>query len=201
MTPVEQGKIILFHRQCIARHAQDSTLALGWKNQHSQDTRFAILASLGDVQNSTVLDVGCGHGDLKAWLDRHSSDFSYVGIDLMPEFIAVAQQRFAAAANTVFYQVDFSQMPLPQLDYVFASGALSYRNKQADFARDMIKKLHDAARCGLGFNMLDKAHFQGHPLLTAYDRDEIVAYCRSLPGETEVISGYQEDDFTVLIRK
>ena len=44
-----------------------------------------------------VFDLGCGYGDLKTYLNQKFSDFTYIGIDQMPEFIAVAQERFKKA--------------------------------------------------------------------------------------------------------
>jgi trans-aconitate methyltransferase len=36
--------------------------------------------------------IGCGYGDLKQYLDQSFSDFTYIGIDQMPEFISEAKK-------------------------------------------------------------------------------------------------------------
>ncbi|WP_248794680.1 class I SAM-dependent methyltransferase [Pseudomonas sp. MWU13-2105] len=202
---IEKATLMHFHRHRIAEHSRGSTKALGWKDQHSQDARFAVLARIGPLQGCTVLDVGCGHGDLKAYLDRIAPDAAalgaYIGVDLLPEFIETAQARFSGQDNVAFYQCDFSQLILPEVDYVFASGALSYRSTEVDYYQRMIAKFYQAARHGLAFNMLDAALFPEHPLLVGHDRAGVLAYCQSLSGNVEVVDGYRVDDFTLLMWK
>lgn len=201
MNLIEKATVIHFHRHRIAQYQAGSSMALGWKNQHSQDARFAALMPIGNMQGCTVLDIGCGYGDFKAYLDHHATDYSYTGIDMMPEFIDAAQARYADHGNAAFYQCDFTQQTLPEVDYVFASGALSYRSENPDFFLAMIDKLHRAARCGLAFNMLDAAYFPSHPLLVGHDRATVLDFCQNLSAQVELVSGYLSDDFTILLRK
>ena len=74
-----------------------------------------------------ILDVGCGYGDLKGYLDKRFSGFTYVGIDQMPEFINRAREQYKDRPDTYFFQTDFTVVDFPKVDYVMASGALGYR--------------------------------------------------------------------------
>jgi hypothetical protein len=47
--------------------------------------------------------------------------------------------------------------------------------------------------------MLDKKHFPQHNLLVGHDRDEILTLCQALSPRVDCLSGYLEDDFTVLM--
>lgn len=199
MNLIEKATVMHYHRHRIAEFALGSARALGWRNQLSQDTRFEVMATIGELHARSVLDVGCGHGDLKAYLDQFAQDYDYIGIDQMPEFINDARQRYAGYANAAFFQSDFSQQELPQVDYVIASGALGYHCAQPDFYLAMIAKFYTAARVGLGFNMLDARTFAAHDLLVGHDRDAVLEFCQGLSPKVRLVTDYLADDFTIFM--
>lgn len=199
MNLIEKATVMHYHRHRIAEFELGSAKSLGWRNQLSQDARFDAMAKIGDLHGRSVLDIGCGHGDLKAYFDQDYSDYDYIGIDQMPEFIAEARERFVGHKNGTFFQSDFSQQDLPEVDYVIASGALGYRCQQPDFYLNMIRKFYQSARIGLGFNMLDKQRFPEHDLLVGHDRDAVLAFCKTLSSNVQLITDYLDDDFTIFI--
>ena len=201
MNLIEKATIIHYHRHRIESYSNEMPEALGWKTEDSQIKRFEALSTVGDLKDCTVLDVGCGYGDLKTYLDQKFSDFIYTGIDQMPEFIAAAQERFKDCPNTYFYQTDFTTVALPTVDYVFASGALSYRCADPDFYTRMIRKMFEVATRALVFNMLDSACFPEHRLLVGHDCDEITAFCHYLSSNVRVDKAYQQDYFTMFLYK
>lgn len=141
MNLIEKATILHYHRHRIGQFQQGTVEALGWRNMNSQQLRFQALVKVGNLNGAKILDIGCGYGDLKAFLDSHFSDFDYTGIDQMPEFIAEARKRYDGQARTTFFQTDFSTAELPRVDYVIASGVLGYRCKNENFYTDMICKL------------------------------------------------------------
>lgn len=68
-----------------------------------------------------VLDVGCGTGDLLAFLPP---DVTYVGVDIAPTAVETAQRRFAERPNSYFFCADFRgwQCPVGDLDGVIWAG-------------------------------------------------------------------------------
>ncbi|MGZ0020530.1 class I SAM-dependent methyltransferase [Nitrosomonas sp. wSCUT-2] len=199
MNLIEKATILHYHRHRIGQFQPGTVEALGWRSKNSQQLRFQALMKVGNLNGAMILDIGCGYGDLKAFLDLHFSDFDYTGIDQMPEFIAEARKRYEGIERTTFYQTDFSTAVLPQVDYVIASGVLGYRCKDENFYTGMICKLYNSAGIALAFNMLDKSRFPHHDLLVGHDRDEILAFCRVLSPRVECFDDYLEDDFTVLM--
>jgi len=199
MDLIEKATIVHYHRHRIRTFAGGTPEALGWRERASQIRRFEVLAGVGDLTGRSVLDVGCGHADLKAFLDRRFTGFEYLGIDQMPEFVAEARDRYRGRADTTIVRADFTTAPLPRADYVLASGALGYRCQDPDFTPRMIRKMAEAARRAVAFNMLRREAFPEHPLLVGHDRDRVAAFCRELSPEVRVIEGYLEDDFTVFL--
>lgn len=199
MDLIEKATILHYHRHRIGQFQPGTVEALGWRNMNSQQLRFQTLIKAGNLNGATILDIGCGYGDLKAFLDLHFSGFDYTGIDQMPEFITEARRRYDGHARTVFFQTDFSTAALPQFDYVFASGVLGYRCNNESFYTGMICKLYDSAGIALAFNMLDKNRFPPHDLLVGHDREAVLAFCRELSPRVGCFDDYLEDDFTVLM--
>ena len=201
MDLIEKATIIHYHRSRIEVFGGGSTEALGWRRPESQTKRFDVLSQVGDLSGCSVLDIGCGYGDLKSYLDQRFSSFVYFGIDQMPEFIADAKERYKDSADTHFFQTDFSTVELPSVDYVLASGALGYRSDDPDFHMNAVRKLYESATQALAFNMLDADRFPEHPLLTGHNVDETVRQCQELCPNVQVIQGYLDDDFTVFLRR
>ena len=200
MDIIEKATVIHYHRHRIRTYSEGTAKALGWRGPESQTRRFEVLAGVGDLRGCSVLDVGCGHADLKAFLDRTAPDVTYLGLDQMPEFVTEAQARYQDDPRATILQADFTTATLPEVDYVLASGALAYRCSDPEFHLRMIERMWTVARRALGFNMLRKEVFPEHPLLVGHDLDQVVAFCKGLSGDVEVVEGYLDDDFTVFVR-
>ncbi len=200
MNPIDRATILHYHRQRIAEFGT-GTQALGWRGEPSQRKRFEVIAAAADFSGATVLDVGCGLGDLKAYLDERFEGVRYLGVDQMPEFIAAASQRYAQCPRTALYCADFSTAQLPMSDVVVASGALGYRSAEPDFHFHMIRRMWAVCARVLVFNCLDAGRFAAHPLLVGRDVDEVLGLCQALAADVELVQGYLADDFTVVMRR
>jgi SAM-dependent methyltransferase len=196
---IDRARIIQYHRERLNLFGTSTSKSLGWKSDDSQLKRFEVINSMADFNRASVLDVGCGYGDLKAFLDKSFSGFTYIGIDQMPEFIEKAKATYASSANTFFHMADFTNLIFPKVDYVIASGALGYRSSKENFHMDMIKKMFIACSKAMVFNMLDATVFLEHPLLTGHHFEEVFGFCSSLTSHIEVVRGYLPDDFTIFM--
>ena len=169
MELIEKATIMHYHRHRIKAFNPGTVKSLGWKGDDSQQKRFEVLAEVADLNGASVLDLGCGQGDLKGFLDNRFSAFRYIGIDQMPEFITEAAHRYGQLPDTRFYQRDFSTAALPPVEYVIACGALGYRCAKPNWFNEMIAKMYASASRALAFNMLDVVTFPDHPLLVGHD--------------------------------
>jgi len=198
MELIDAARICLFHKAQIQDFGEGTVEALGWKSEQSQVERFKVLAQIGNMNNRSVLDVGCGHGDLKAFLDKQYRGIHYSGIDQMASFLHIACKRFGELPYTTFYLGDYTTAELPVADYVLICGALSYCNSDPDFIFKMIHKLFAGSQIALGFNLLGKTEQKGG-LLMSYNSGIIMDYCKTLSANVELKEGYYEDDFTVFV--
>lgn len=194
----EKANIITYHRQ---RPGADDFYKLGYRSTDSQILRFQGLLHWGNFSDSTILDLGCGYGDLKLFLDQHAQNFTYLGLDFIKEFIVRAQERYGNLANTHFLQSDFLNAGLPEVDIIVASGSLNYRSTNPYHPWECINRMWEAANKGIAFNLLDANYFENDTILCGYDRVKVLSFCKYLDPDTQIFSGYLPDDFTVLMRK
>jgi len=195
---VDRSAIYRYHRERIQMFGKGTSSALGWKSDENQYARFEILSQIGDMNGLSVLDVGCGHGDLRDFLGKKYPELRYAGIDQMEEFLDIAIARYAHLPDTAFYLGDCWNAELPNMDYVLASGFLAYRNSKTNFIFEMIDKLFGSARLGLGFNLLRNVNDPNN-LLVNYNPQTILEYCKTLTPKVVLRQDYAEDDFTVFM--
>lgn len=195
---VDRSVIYRFHHERIEMFGKGTSGALGWKSDQNQGIRFEILSQIGDMNELSVLDVGCGHGDLRPYLGKKYPDLRYAGIDQMEEFLDVATERYGSLPNTTFYLGDCWSAKLPNMDYILASGFLAYRNSQPDFIYKMIERLFASCRLGFGFNLLKNVK-DPEGILVNYDPKDILNYCKQLTPKVVLRDGYAADDFTIFM--
>lgn len=198
MNLLEKARVQAFHR---ARFGAPPLTELGYRNADSQLLRFETLCQWGDMSGALILDLGCGHGDLRPFVAARYAATQYLGVDFLKEFIAVAQERHGHWPDTQFLQADFLSVGLPEVDIAIASGSLNYRSDNALHPWQAISRMWECARRGVAFNLLDARHFAADEVLCGYDPDEVLAFCRQLDPAAELITGYLRDDMTVLMRR
>ncbi|PXY46804.1 class I SAM-dependent methyltransferase [Flavobacterium hydrophilum] len=189
-----------FHEDKIEKYGSESAQSLAWFSEEDQLKRFEILAQIGDLNDCSVLDIGCGNGDLCYYLSQHFTNVSYHGIDMIPAFLDNAIEKTKDFPDTTFYLGDFMQGQLTVVDYVFVSGSLNYKNSDPDFIFKVIAHLYAHCNIALGFNLLSKT-VNPDGILMAYSPKTITDFCITLSNTVVVKENYVEGDFTVMVYK
>lgn len=201
MNLIERATVLHYHRHRLATHGAGTAEALGWRGADSQQRRFEVVAAAVDAEGRDVLDLGCGTGDLLAFLRQRTRTLRYLGIDQQPEFVDAARLRFAGVPDAAFALAYFDAATLPRADIVVASGALGYRTADPLWLFNTVARMWLAARDCLVFNVLDARHFPVHPLLVGHDVDRVEAFCRTLAPSVDRVTGYLADDVTLVMRR
>jgi SAM-dependent methyltransferase len=157
----EERKVLDFYAQRWGQYGYD-TRSLGIGSRESQEVRFDVLTQIGDLQNASVLDVGCGFGDLRAFLKKKGIVVRYTGLDLQPAFIEEARRRHPGGE---FFCADVERFDPPQPpDYVLISGTFNvkFREDQEAWVFRILHRLFGLAQRGVGINMLSTYYDPGH---------------------------------------
>jgi len=195
--PVEVAYIIKYHKDLISQYPHDDNLTMGWAGD-SQNVRFKILSEIDDLNNKSILDVGCGNAKLYDYLVQLYPTIRYVGLDLLDEFLNNATQRLKNTKDVNFYQGNFMSEQLPLLDYYLVSGALNYKNSNPLYIFQSIQHLFNSARFGLGFNLLSIAP-KNQQIAVAYNKQMIFEFCKMLTPKCKLIDDYLENDYTIFL--
>ncbi|WP_045396017.1 class I SAM-dependent methyltransferase [Vibrio campbellii] len=198
---LDRLRIAHYHRKRYKQFGADKARTLGWQDTFSQITRFEALCRDLHLDGASILDVGCGYGDLLAFIEQAGHRPSvYVGIDQQRRFIADSRRRLFQTENQ-FMRGDFSKLILPRVDYVVASGSLNYQSTNPNHTVEMIDKMYHAANLACAFNLLDEAKLPSMRMLESHNKEGILRYCKLLSERSYLIEGYSDHDFTVVMPK
>jgi 2-polyprenyl-3-methyl-5-hydroxy-6-metoxy-1,4-benzoquinol methylase len=87
----DRAEVSHFFNESLRQYGYDPQ-SLGWI-PGTQEARFRVLTAIGDLEGCSVLDVGCGFGDLYEYLCRNGVNVDYTGVDLSPDLLEIARQR------------------------------------------------------------------------------------------------------------
>ncbi len=198
MEAEQRRRILCAHRDSLRRYGY-SPWALYWSNREVQERRFQVLFEAGIQPGQSLLDVGCGFGDLAAWLERQGCPVDYTGIDLSPDLLAEGRRRHPGLRLLEGDLFDLDPAPRA-FDWVVLSGTLN-RDLGDDgaYARRLILRMWDACRLGIAFNLLDARH---EPTASRWDMqsfhpEEILTLVRRFAPRVELRDGYLDNDFTI----
>jgi SAM-dependent methyltransferase len=171
--------------------------ALGWGDKGRSQLRFMILTSQWDFSAASVLDFGCGFGDLYAYIAKQqASTFDYLGIDINPSLIEVARKRYPSTNFEVLNILETDD--IPQFDYVLASGTFNAKlENNVEFIESCMTRMAKIARKGIAFNFLsNKVDYQSDITFHA-DPSEILNLFYRFSKNVVLRNDYMPFEFTV----
>lgn len=169
--------------------------SLGWGSQESQYIRFKYLLNIDDLMGKSILDVGCGLGDMYLYLQEHNISVDYTGLDITPKMLEKARSRFPGVK---FIANDLLNNPIDkEYDYLLASGIFTYINNDISFMKHMIRSMFSCCKKGLAFNLLSTFSIDRDPLEFQGEPTEVLAFAFTLTKKVKIDHSYLPHDFTV----
>ena len=168
------------HYQRLWGQFGDSPQAVQHCDRPSQYRRFELLTEGMPGRAVSVIDLGCGLGHLTEFLLDRKPEVSYLGLDLVPEFIEQARARFANRPNVAFQLFDMARDPLPRgYDFVMVCGVFNNRREDNQaFMRRVLAEMFRAATHGIAFNALSTYVEYQDPELSYSDPLEVFDFCK-----------------------
>jgi ubiquinone/menaquinone biosynthesis C-methylase UbiE len=124
MDPYAKDKLLSFYNFHLKKFG-DRPEALRWTPQ-GQLKRYHMLADIApaeELNNSTVLDYGCGTGDFYRFLKRRGIQVKYTGVDINENFIALAEKKYPECTFRVMNADDDAFEGF--FDYIFICGVFN----------------------------------------------------------------------------
>ena len=183
--------------------SSDSASAQLWASKNAQDVRFDQILLDVNFDNKSILDVGCGFGDILVPLAKIATNFRYTGVDMTPSMIKNAKQNHP---DNEFIVGDYFAHPLSELfDVIMCSGALNSNFENPfTYRTEALKTMFDHAREAVVFNMSgnhpqpdNKESFGVYYI----DSLKILEFCLSLTSKVIFRHHYHSKDFTIVMFK
>ena len=182
-----------FYTAAIKKHGENAK-GVHWNGVHSQETRFKVLLSCIKDENFSLVDAGCGFGDLYFYLQERDVNFSsYTGLDLCDSMVSISKEK----TSQEIFKCDICRDVLPQADYYICSGAMNILTRFDTYL--FIRNCYEACTKGFVFNLLmgeDDSLVYNHFL-----PQELQALFEELGAEVSIIKGYLAHDFTAFLKK
>jgi len=173
-----------------------------WADAESQRLRFAVLADNVPLDGRSLLDVGCGTGDLWDFLARRALSVDYTGVDIVDAVVEEARRRHPGVR---FVCADvFSADPFDgaHFDVAFCSGTFNLDlGNNREFLPAALKRLFEVSTRYVVFNLLHHRARRRYEHCVYHDPEEATALVRPFGCDTRVVDDYLPNDFTVICKK
>jgi len=166
MTGAEKDKAIAYFESLYKQYGVDEK-SLGW-SKNKQNIRFEQVFKHIKESTISVLDVGCGFGDMYSYLEQSEKyvRLEYCGIDIMNSFLDVAKEKHSNN-NTEFVCTGLLEYePNRTWDWVVECGLFGLNvygdeEKMYEYIEKSMQKAFLLADKGISFNFLsDKVDFR-----------------------------------------
>jgi 2-polyprenyl-3-methyl-5-hydroxy-6-metoxy-1,4-benzoquinol methylase len=209
----DHPRMIKYYEDLLEKHG-DHWSALDWKSGDSQQLRFEVLSDIfvmaEKTANFSLLDVGCGFGDLYHYLSQKKVRCDYTGYDIAPRIIETAQHKYPKAG---FEVKDILKDANPrQFDFVLCCGALNISFEEAPehltFIRSMLLRMFELCKIGVGVNFLSSQAIyylpegsERQPQYFYAKPEDILGFAKGMTSRFIVRHDYHPGDFTVYLFK
>lgn len=177
---------------------------LGWESEKAQQLRFDMLLDSVSLEGKTLLDIGCGMGNLLEYLQSKGINVKYTGVDILKSMIDCVEIKklYGKFCCTDIFDDDLFEGH--SFDIVYTSGIfnLNLDNNQ-EFLLKAMKKMFELAKEAVVFNLLHKDSPDREGKYFYYDPEEAKHLLKNIPGIKKVIikEQYLNNDFTVICYK
>lgn len=174
---------------------------LDWESEDAQTRRFAVLTEEVPLNGKSLLDVGCGLGDLDTFLISRDIAVDYTGVDILQDMIDCAKRKHPQKDFRCINLFDTEHELDRQYDIVFTSGIfnLNLGNNEVFFQKAM-EVFFALAGEMVVFNMLHEKSPDPDPTYYYTHPDKIRRYLERFEADVRIVEGYLPNDFTVICK-
>lgn len=145
-----QNAIDEFHSNLLGKSKEGFFLS-GWSSHESQKRRFEALVRASQFKSGSVVDYGCGTGDLVAFLKQSHCVVDYRGLDQSRQMVEFATIRH----GPFFDHIKLDETTFDPVDYVFVSGIFQFRDpNNPNYYISLIRMLFARCQRALTLNFL-----------------------------------------------
>lgn len=213
-----------FYLDALSR-AEAGAAATGYGHPINQKMRFDALLDnvfLDEDEPYSLLDVGCGTGDLFVYLATElAAPQRYLGIDIMPEMIdrakTVVPQAFSVANMKMPETAEFQRGTINDVwggpaytdggwDYAVSIAAYAIKEETESMAdnllqvQDAVAKMVDVAKKAVAITLFSPYKTEIMPKEMVIDPAAMFTWAKTKYERVDLIHGYAPFDYMLVIR-
>ncbi|MEP7103539.1 MAG: class I SAM-dependent methyltransferase [Candidatus Dojkabacteria bacterium] len=182
--------------------------SLQWKGYNSAAARYKALIQTINFEGKSLLDLGCGFGDIIPFIKSKAENFEYNGYDINSNFIEEARKRYPDGnyhfeVKDIINEVEeFSDFDIIIVSGVFNSNL--YDNDE--YLKNTIKTLFTKTKEVLAFNITGSINLKSiekkeNSRVVYRDGYDMINFCRELSSRIIFRQDYNPKDFTIIVSK
>lgn len=182
----ELEPVIRHYEGCLKQHGI-SPQGVDWRDREGQRLRFRVLCDILPLDGCSLLDVGCGLGDLYDYLHSIGWSGTYEGCDLSGAMIAEARRLHPGLPFHTHNLLTGEGESLDQQEYdvIVACGTLLVKAEISvsawqELVNAMITRMFGMSRRGVALNLLSPFVDFRRPDLFYSDPQNTIRICRQL---------------------
>ncbi len=190
-------RIAAYYDRLVERYGYDPR-GVDASSQASLDVRYRALSEVVDLSNRTVLEVGCGFGDLGAFICNRYAGVKYTGIDISPRVLERAKQIHP---NLRFERISLQEFDDTQrFDVVVAQGIFYLLGDAAEEkAVALIKKMFALATVAVAFSTISAWSDRRDGGEYYADPANVLQQCSLLTRNVVLRHDYHPGDFCIYL--
>lgn len=201
MNVINTADVAELYNKRFDQHGRDIK-TVGWGSERSQRLRFEVLFRGLDPKGKTILDVGCGLGDLIPFLEQQTGgEFNYIGVDVAEQLICDARETYGSVCRE-FHTGDIFSVNVPQVDISVLSGALSFKVPGIEaYAHETMRRMFELSREAASLNFLTKYVDFELEKNQHYQPESIFSNAKRISKSVNLFHDYALYEFTVQVIK
>jgi len=160
-----------------------------------------------EKDGKSILDVGCGFGDLYDYLGKKGVKLkSYEGIDISPKIVEKAKTLHAKDKNAAFRHGSLKELEKKyseeEFDYVVESGIFNYNlSDNYKYLAETLELMFRLCRAGVSINMTTDYVDYKEDCLFYFNPEKVFGMCKKLTKRVCLRHDYMPFEFTVYLYK
>jgi SAM-dependent methyltransferase len=197
----DKQKIIERYLERAERYGHGAS-AIGEPKERQAYYYHFMLSAEGFKPEDSILDVGCGYGDLLRYLKQTGWSGRYCGLDINPELIAEGKRRDPSADLRVH---DIQESELGEVfDWCFSCHVITSDTEKVaylDHLREMLESMWAHCRKGVLFNLLSPLADYTNPIHARPQFGEVLAIITKLTNRFTLRHDYMPFEFALQLYK
>ncbi len=195
----DEARIAAYYDRLVLEYGH-SPRACDAPSRFALEVRYRALADVMDLSGMSVLEVGCGFGQLGAYLQQRYKEVDYAGIDISARMIEEGHRLYPHLSldKANILEMDSSR----QFDVVLAQGLFYLLGENAEAkTEELIMRMFCLARHAVAFSAISAwAPSQSDAEYYA-DPVHLLMFCHRLTPRLVLRHDYHQGDLTMYLYK